>query len=191
MDDFVAFLSFATGTFVLICWICHFKGLFLIAAWEVMDDGRWLCVDALEKFAARGKALLNVLTSLHIGLDHFNDLFLLLFVTMSSIYVRYGMRWWLSQTTQAFLRLKFALIISSRSFLLWSVLAARWGIYYFRLTREWIIVDFILGWVPHCLSTFLSFCPSMLRVRKIFICAANCLTYRLFDHTFCKLIWDN
>ena len=57
-----------------------------------MDDGRWLSVDALEKFAARGKALLNVLTSLHIGLDHFNDLFLLLFVAMGSIYVRYGMR---------------------------------------------------------------------------------------------------
>ena len=56
-----------------------------------MNDGwRLQCIGTLKEFTARGKALLNVLASLHIRLYHFNDLFLLLFVAMNGIVVSGG-----------------------------------------------------------------------------------------------------
>ena len=41
-----------------------------------------ICGHTLEEFATGCEALLNVLASLHVGLDHFNNLFLLLFVAV-------------------------------------------------------------------------------------------------------------
>ena len=67
---------------------------------HVLSGGRGCC-DWLEEFATRWEALLYVLTALHIWLDHFNDLFLFLFIASGDSVVCYS--WCIRHTAMAFL----------------------------------------------------------------------------------------